>query len=224
MGIDQPGQPDASRQRRIGLTGGIASGKSSVARLLLQDHGLPLLDADVEARQALAPGSPAARAVIDRFGTAVVAPGTEPAAAVLDRAALGQIVFHDAQQRAWLEQLVHPIVRARFAQQLQALAAAPAVVLVVPLLFEAGLQDQCSEVWLVDCDDHQQLARLMARDGLSDGDARARIAAQWPLARKRPLAQVLIDNRGQPDALPTQVAQALRPHHNWVASSQTRQR
>jgi dephospho-CoA kinase len=143
---------------------------------------------------------------------------------VLDRAALGQIVFHDAQQRAWLEQLVHPIVRARFAQQLQALAAAPAVVLVVPLLFEAGLQDQCSEVWLVDCDDHQQLARLMARDGLSDGDARARIAAQWPLARKRPLAQVLIDNRGQPDALPTQVAQALRPHHNWVASSQTRQR
>jgi dephospho-CoA kinase len=224
MGIDQPGQPDASRQRRIGLTGGIASGKSSVARLLLQDHGLPLLDADVEARQALASGSPAARAVIDRFGTAVVAPGTEPAAAVLDRAALGQIVFHDAQQRAWLEQLVHPIVRARFAQQLQALAAAPAVVLVVPLLFEAGLQDQCSEVWLVDCDDHQQLARLMARDGLSDGDARARIAAQWPLARKRPLAQVLIDNRGQPDALPTQVAQALRPHHNWVASSQTRQR
>jgi dephospho-CoA kinase len=223
MGIEQPRQPDPSqsRQRRIGLTGGIASGKSSVARLLQQDHSLPLLDADVEARQALAPGSPAARAVIDRFGTAVVAPGTAPAAAVLNRAALGQIVFHDAQQRAWLEQLVHPIVRARFAQQLQALAAAPMVVLVVPLLFEAGLQDQCSEVWLVDCDEQQQLARLMARDSLSAGDARARIAAQWPLARKRPLAQVLIDNRGQPDALPLQVARALGLDHNCVASSQT---
>jgi dephospho-CoA kinase len=209
MGIDQPGHPDASHQRRIGLTGGIASGKSSVARLLQQNHGLPLLDADVEARQALAPGSPAARAVIDRFGAAVVAPGSKPAAAVLNRAALGQIVFHDAQQRAWLEQLVHPIVRARFAQQLQALAAAPVVVLVVPLLFEAGLQDQCSEVWLVDCDDQQQLARLMARDDLSAADAQARIAAQWPLARKRPLAQVLINNRGQADALPAQVARAL---------------
>jgi len=209
MGIDQPGQPDASHQRRIGLTGGIASGKSSVARLLQQNHGLPLLDADVEARQALAPGSPGARAVIDRFGPAVVAPGSAPAAAVLNRAALGQIVFHDARQRAWLEQLVHPIVRTRFAQQLQGLATAPVVVLVVPLLFEAGLQDQCSEVWLVDCDEQQQLARLMARDGLGDGDARARITAQWPLARKRPLAQVLIDNRGQPEALPDQVARAL---------------
>lgn len=199
----------AIRQRRIGLTGGIASGKSSVARLLAQEHGLPLLDADVEARQALAPGSPAARVVVDRFGAAVVAPGSAPAAAVLNRAALGQIVFQDARQRAWLEQLVHPIVKTRLAQQLQALAGAPVVVLVVPLLFEAGLQDQCSEVWLVDCDAQQQLARLMARDGLNAADARARIAAQWPLARKRPLAQVLIDNRGLPEALPAQVNQAL---------------
>ena len=199
----------ASAQRRIGLTGGIASGKSSVARLLAQDHGLPLLDADVEARQALAPGSPAARAVVEHFGSAVLAPGTEAAAAVLNRAALGQLVFHDRQQLAWLEQLVHPIVRARLAQQLQALAAAPVVVLVVPLLFEAGLQDQCSEVWLVDCDPQQQLARLMARDGLSAGDAQARIDAQWPLARKRALAQVLLDNRGHPDALRAQVSQAL---------------
>jgi len=197
------------KQRRIGLTGGIASGKSSVARLLAQDHGLPLLDADVESRLALAPGSPAARAVVERFGTAVLAPDTAPAAAVLNRAALGQIVFHDRQQLTWLEQLVHPIVRSQMAQQLQTLAAAPVVVLVVPLLFETGLQDQCSEVWLVDCDPQQQLARLMARDGLSAGDAQARIDAQWPLARKRPLAQVVLDNRGHPDALRPQVIQAL---------------
>ena len=221
MGPDQPGHPDASQQRRIGLTGGIASGKSSVARLLQHNHGLPLLDADVEARQALAPGSPAARAVVDRFGPAVLATGTEPRDVVLNRAALGQIVFHDARQRTWLEQLVHPIVRARFAQQLQALATAPVVVLVVPLLFETGLQGQCSEVWLVDCDELQQLERLMARDGLSAGEAQARIAAQWPLARKRPLAQVLIDNRGRPDALPEQVARALGPDHNTVAVPQT---
>lgn len=222
MGIDQPGVWAAGQQRRIGLTGGIASGKSSVARLLQQEHGLPLLDADVEARQALAPGSPATQAVIERFGAAVLAPGTAAAAGMLNRAALGQIVFHDAQQRAWLEQLVHPIVRARFAQQLQQLAAAPVVVLVVPLLFEAGLHDQCSEVWLVDCDPAQQLTRLMARDGLGAGDAQARLAAQWPLARKRPLVQVLIDNRGQPEALRAQVARALGRDHNPVASPQSR--
>jgi len=82
-------------------------------------------------------------------------------------------------------------------------------VLVVPLLFEAGLEPLCSEVWLVDCDEQQQLARLMARDNLSAGAAQARIAAQWPLARKRTLATRILDNRSTPDALAPQVSQAL---------------
>ncbi|MCP9928343.1 dephospho-CoA kinase [Cyanobium sp. CH-040] len=185
------------RQRRIGLTGGIASGKSTVGRLLAA-RGLPLLDADAYAREALAPGSAGARAVLARYGERVRAAG---GAEAIDRAALGAIVFADAAERRWLEQLVHPIVRARFEAELQRLAAAPAVVLMIPLLFEAGLEDLCSEVWLVDCDAGQQLQRLMARDGLSEGDARARIAAQWPLARKRPLADRLIDNRGGAEQL-----------------------
>ena len=134
--------------RRIGLTGGIASGKSSVGRLLAA-RGLPLLDADVYAREALAPGSPGAGAVLERYGDGV------------------------------------------------------------PLLFEAGLETLCSEVWLVDCDETQQLQRLMARDCLGEADARARIAAQWPLARKRQLADVVLDNRGGPEQLAAQVEQAL---------------
>jgi dephospho-CoA kinase len=159
--------------RRIGLTGGIASGKSSVGRLLAA-RGLPLLDADVYAREALAPGSAGAGAVLERYGAGVRAPGGE-----IDRAALGRIVFGDGAERRWLEQLVHPLVRARFAAELEELGAEPLVVLVVPLLFEAGLETLCSEVWLVDCDETQQLQRLMARDGLGEADARARIAAQW---------------------------------------------
>jgi dephospho-CoA kinase len=87
--------------------------------------------------------------------------------------------------------------------------AEPAVVLVVPLLFEAGLETLCSEVWLVDCDETQQLQRLVARDGLGEADARARIAAQWPLARKRQLADVVLNNRGGPVQLAAQVEQAL---------------
>ena len=196
-------RPDSTTQRRIGLTGGIASGKSSVGRLLAA-RGLPLLDADVYAREALVLGSPGAGAVLERYGDGVRATGGE-----IDRTALGRIVFGDGAERRWLEQQLHPIVRACFEAKLQELAAEPVVVLVVPLLFEAGLETLCSEVWLVDCDETQQLQRLMARDGLGEADARARIAAQWPLARKRQLADVVLNNRGEPAQLAAEVEQAL---------------
>lgn len=195
-------------QRRIGLTGGIATGKSSAGHWLASVAGLPVLDADRYAREALAPGSPGAKAVLERYG-----------AAVLDRSALGRIVFNDPAERLWLEQLVHPLVRARFDQELAAGADAPVLVLMVPLLFEAGLTGLCSEVWLVDCDEDQQLQRLIARDHCSEAEARARIAAQWPLARKRPLADALVSNRGEAgqwigtlqDLLAKGSLEALRP-------------
>jgi len=193
-------------QRRIGLTGGIASGKSTAGRWLAQ-RGLPLLDADQFAREALAPGSPGAAAVLQRYGAAVRAPGD--GAIGVDRSALGRIVFQDSSERLWLEQLVHPLVRQRFDTALAQLAAAPALVLMIPLLFEAGLEGLCSEIWLVDCTPELQLQRLMGRDGLSAADARARLAAQWPLERKRPLADWVIDNRGGPGGLEPQLEAAL---------------
>ena len=193
-------------QRRIGLTGGIATGKSSAARLLEQRHGLPVLDADLYARQALEPGQPATEAVLERFGPGVVSSG-----GVVDRRALGAIVFNNQDERRWLEQLVHPIVRQRFDQELVQLDTNPAVVLMIPLLFESGLEALCSETWLVDCDESQQLQRLMARDQLNAAEAQARINAQWPLAKKRPLADVLISNRSDTAALSAQLAAALSP-------------
>jgi len=193
-------------QRRIGLTGGIATGKSSAARLLEQHHGLPVLDADLYARQALEPGQPATEAVLERFGPGVVSSG-----GVVDRRALGAIVFNNQDERRWLEQLVHPIVRQRFDQELVQLDTNPAVVLMIPLLFESGLEALCSETWLVDCDESQQLQRLMARDQLNEAEAQARMDAQWPLARKRPLADVLISNRGDAAALNAQLEDALSP-------------
>jgi len=200
----------SGQQRRIGLTGGIASGKSTVGRLL-EARGLPVLDADVYARDALAAGSAGARAVLARYGEQVRAPGTGAAEAAIDRAALGRIVFADADERRWLEQLVHPLVRARLAAELERLAAAPVLVLMIPLLFEAGLEQLCSTIWLVDCDEGQQLQRLIARNGLSAAEARARLAAQWPLERKRALVDVVLDNRGTPEQLMAQVAAALSP-------------
>ena len=199
-------QPLHKAQRRIGLTGGIATGKSSAARLLEQHHGLPVLDADLYARQALEPGQPATEAVLERFGPGVVSSG-----GVVDRRALGAIVFNNQDERRWLEQLVHPIVRQRFDQELVQLDTNPAVVLMIPLLFESGLEALCSETWLVDCDESQQLQRLMARDQLNEAEAQARMDAQWPLARKRPLADVLISNRGDAAALNAQLEDALSP-------------
>ncbi|GDX76932.1 hypothetical protein LBMAG41_20080 [Cyanobium sp.] len=216
------------RQRRIGLTGGIASGKSTVARLLAEQRRLPILDADVYAQEALAPGRPATLAVLARYGERVrQAPAAAAEGAVsvdpaatgmpvdapadrIDRAALGRIVFADARERRWLEELVHPLVRQRFSAELERLAAAPTVVLMVPLLFEAGLESLCSEVWLVDCDEHQQLERLIGRDRLSEAEARARIVSQWPLARKRPLVERRIENRGNSEALGDAVRAALQ--------------
>ena len=181
-------------QRRIGLTGGIATGKSTVARLL-EAEGLPVLDADHYAREVLAPGSPGAAAVLQRYGDTVRADGTGPEWPTIDRGALGSIVFADPSEKRWLEELVHPLVHQRFDQALSELVAEPTVVLMIPLLFEAGLDGLCSEIWLVDCDEAQQLARLMQRDGLSAVEAEARMNAQWPLAKKRSLSDVLIDNR-----------------------------
>ncbi|MEN9878515.1 MAG: Dephospho-CoA kinase [Cyanobacteriota bacterium] len=193
-------------QRRIGLTGGIATGKSSAGRLLAREHQLPVLDADSYARTALARGSAASRAVLARYGAAVQTPTD---AQELDRRALGAIVFNDPEQRRWLEQLIHPLVRQRFDQELQRLDAAPTVVLMVPLLFEGGLEALCSETWLVDCDEDQQLQRLISRDQCTPAQALARIQAQWPLAHKRSLANRVINNRGGPGQLAEQINAAL---------------
>ena len=196
-------------QRRIGLTGGIATGKSTVARLL-EAEGLPVLDADHYAREVLAPGSPGAAAVLQRYGDTVRADGTGPEWPTVNRGALGSIVFADPSEKRWLEELVHPLVRQRFDQALTELVAEPTVVLMIPLLFEAGLEGLCSEIWLVDCDEAQQLERLMQRDGLSKTDAQARIFAQWPLTKKRDLSDARVQNNHSKEACATQVKRLLQ--------------
>ena len=196
-------------QRRIGLTGGIATGKSSVGHYLAEQHALAVLNADLYAREALAPGSAATKAVLQRYGKAVAAESQNNATS-LDRSALGQIVFNDAAERHWLEQLVHPIVRQRFDAELARLAETTPVVLMIPLLFEAKLTDLCSEVWLVDCNSAQQCQRLMDRNELSHQDSERRIAAQWPMSQKRDLADLVIDNSGSPGSWKQYVDQALR--------------
>ena len=191
-------------QRRIGLTGGIASGKSTVGSHLAE-LGLPVLDADIYAHEVLAPGSPGSEIVWQRYGPTIAEPinpaqGATEQARSINRITLGQIVFNDPEERQWLEQLIHPLVRRRFETELARLRQEPRVVLMIPLLFEAGLEGLCSEIWVVNCEEEQQIDRLMARDGLSLQEAAQRIRAQWPLRKKCQHADRIIDNCRNPEA------------------------
>ena len=187
-------------QRRIGLTGGIASGKSSVAALL-EKRGCPVLDADLYARESLAPGTSASKAVVARYGKRVEKDGTSE----IDRAGLAAIVFNDPNERSWLEQLVHPIVQRRFDDALRSLPDAPIVILMIPLLFEAGLEKWCSEIWVVRCTALQQRERLMTRNNCTEAEATQRIAAQWPIDIKVQRADSVINNSGRIDDLHDQL-------------------
>ena len=206
------------RQRRIGLTGGIASGKSSVGRWLVQQQ-LPVLDADQYAHDALTRGEPAWQAVVDRYGSAVMQQGCDRTQTELNRGALGSIVFGDARERKWLEELIHPVVRARFEHELLKLSDKPVVVLMIPLLFEAGLASMCSEVWVVNCSLEQQRQRLMARNALSSQAADQRIQAQWPLTRKCELADAVINNSGPPQSWRAQIRGLLAPSTQQASPS-----
>jgi dephospho-CoA kinase len=163
----------------VALTGGIATGKSyCLARFA--SFGVPVIDADVLARQAVAPGSAALGAVAARFGAAVFLPdGT------LDRAALGRIVFSDRAARADLEAIVHPEVYRRIGAWFVSQPAGTRLAIAdIPLLFETGHHHDFDRVIVCVCSPAEQLRRLMARDRLSEADARARIAAQWPIEEK----------------------------------------
>lgn len=185
----------------VGLTGNIAAGKSAVAARLAA-HGAPIVDADLLAREAVAPGGPALAAIAARFGASMLA-----ADGTLDRAALRQLVFRDAAAREALNAIVHPEVSRLRDAAVARLRAAGATLVVcdIPLLFETGLDREMDRIVLVDAPVDVRRDRLMRDRGLSAADADAMIAAQMPAERKRPLAHYVIENDGSRDALDAQV-------------------
>jgi dephospho-CoA kinase len=183
----------ASTLLRVALTGGIATGKSYCVRRL-RSLGAPVLDADVLAREAVAPGTAGLQAVAARFGPGVIRPDGS-----LDRAALGRIVFADPDARRDLEAIIHPEVRRATGRWFDDLAAAGAVAVAIadiPLLFEASREADFDRIVVVACRPEQQLQRLIARDRLSIDEARQRIAAQMPIDEKRARADDVIDTSG----------------------------
>ncbi|GAA3822610.1 dephospho-CoA kinase [Streptomyces phyllanthi] len=173
---------------KVGLTGGIGAGKSEVSRLLVE-CGAVLIDADRIAREVVAPGTPGLAAVVDAFGKDVLAPDGS-----LDRPRLGSVVFADAEKLAVLNSIVHPLVGAR-SRELEEAAPEDAVVIHdVPLLTENGLAPLYDLVVVVDASPETQLHRLIHLRGMTEEDARARMAAQATREQRREIADILIDN------------------------------
>lgn len=189
----------------VGLTGGIGSGKSTVAALLEQ-HGAAVIDVDAVAREVTSAGSPVTHEIATRFGAGVVGPG-----GALDREALAERVFRDAGERAALERITHPHIRRRLDERLEELRAAGAGIVVVdhPLLVETGAHGRCDAVVVVTAPEPVRVGRLAER-GMDPADARARIAAQAGDAERTAVATDVVDNSGDRDALAVQVGRLYR--------------
>ncbi|WP_242887257.1 dephospho-CoA kinase [Actinomadura litoris] len=183
----------------VGLTGGIGSGKSEVAALLAA-RGAVVIDADRLAREAVAPGTPGLAAVVAEFGDGVLLTSGE-----LDRERLGSIVFADPDRLAALNAIVHPLVADLTRERRDAAPADAVVVHDVPLLVENGLESRYDEVVVVDAPEEARLDRLTSRRGMTEDDARARMASQATREQRRAVATFVIDNSGTLDDLVPQV-------------------
>lgn len=214
--------------RIIGITGGIAMGKTTVSNRLETYYGLTILDADVYARNAVAIGTPILNAITRRYGPEILLPDQS-----LDRAKLGQIIFSQPDDRTWLNAQIHPEVRFRMQQDSDRLIQGNPVIQdhqqersslhsrqpvrlpvfwIVPLLFETSMTELVDEIWVIYCHREHQLQRLCDRSGLTQAEANMRIEAQLDIQVKCDAANVILDNSQSTDRLYQQIEQALRVH------------
>ncbi|MTJ22834.1 dephospho-CoA kinase [Dolichospermum sp. UHCC 0352] len=187
----------------IGLTGGIATGKSTVANYLATTYNLPILDADIYARDAVSVGSPILSQIAEKYGREIILNDGN-----LNRAKLGEIIFHQPEERCWVEGVIHPYVRNCFAKAINE-SSANTLILVIPLLFEANLENLVNQIWVVSCSPQQQEQRLIERNNLTPEQAAARINSQLPIAEKIPRADVVLDNSGNLESLLQQIDKVL---------------
>jgi dephospho-CoA kinase len=175
------------RRLRIGLTGGIASGKSTVAQRFME-LGVPVIDADEAARSVVAPGGPGLAEVVKRFGSGVLAENGE-----LDRRALRELIFREPGSRRDLEAILHPLIRAEMERSAES-ARGPYVVMAIPLLVESGSSNRVDRILVVDVDEAVQLQRVMARDGCTLEQARAILASQASRSARLAVADDVLRN------------------------------
>nr|WP_228024861.1 dephospho-CoA kinase [cf. Phormidesmis sp. LEGE 11477] len=187
------------------MTGGIATGKSTVSTYLASEYDLPILDADIYARQAVEKGSEILAAIAHRYGLDILLSDGS-----LDRKQLGSIIFQDDAEKRWLEAAIHPFVRSQFTKATKTFSPTQTLVYSIPLLFEADLTHLVTETWVVYCHLDQQMQRLMQRNQLSAAAATARIKAQMDLEQKCERADYVLNNTATRATLFAQVDQIMR--------------
>jgi dephospho-CoA kinase len=192
-----------NKKRLIGLTGGIATGKSTVAHYLADKYQIPILDADLYAREAVAKDSPILADIFARYGADIKLPDGS-----LNRQQLGEIIFNNSLEKQWLESKIHPSVREKIERQLNCLNQ-QIIALVIPLLMESNMADLVTEIWVVSCSYEEQIRRLIARNNLTEEQAIARIKSQLPTAEKIALADFVLDNSSTREYLFQQIDEIL---------------
>ena len=181
------------KQRRIGITGGIASGKTLIGNFLFEAKQWPILDADSYAHEALSTGSPISKQVLLKYGDEIIQKSRNNDQ-IIDRKKLAKIVFTNDMEKKWLEEIIHPFVNKRIEEELEKFKSNSIVILIIPLLFEKNYNGLCSEICYVDCSRSMQLKRLQSRDQLNLEEANQRIDAQWDNALKKQFADHIITN------------------------------
>ena len=186
-------QKSKNNQRRIGLTGGIASGKTTITNYIQKFKKIPILDADNLSRELIKPNTYGYKKILEYFGNQIIDNNNNLEKAI-NRTLLRKIIFNNSESKEWVEKLLHPLIKERMIEECSRYANNQTILLVIPLLFEAKFEDICTEIWLVKCPSKLQKKRLIKRDKISEKEAYEIINFQLSFEEKRKLSDIILDN------------------------------
>ena len=182
-----------TNQRRIGLTGGIASGKTTITNYIGKHKKIPILDADNLSRELIKPNTYGYKKILDYFGNQII-DNTNNSEKAINRKLLRKIIFKHSESKKWIEKLLHPLIKEKMIQECSQYKNNQTIVMVIPLLFEAKFEDICTEIWLVKCPRELQQKRLITRDKISEKEAYETINLQLSFEEKSKLSDIILDN------------------------------
>ena len=182
-----------NNQRRIGLTGGIASGKTTITNYIIKHKNIPILDADNLSRELTKPNTYGYKKILDYFGNQII-DSNNKTEKTINRKLLRKIIINHSESKEWIEKLLHPLIKEKIIEKCNQYKNNQTIVMVIPLLFEANFKDICTEIWLVKCPREVQKKRLISRDKISEKEAYKIINLQLSFEEKRKLSDIILDN------------------------------
>ncbi len=186
-------QKSKNNQRRIGLTGGIASGKTTITNYIRKHKNIPILDADYLSRELIKPNTYGYKKILDYFGNKII-DNKNNSEKEINRKLLRKIIFKHSESKEWIEKLLHPLIKDKMIEECSQYKNNQTIVLVIPLLFEAKFEDICTEIWLIKCPKEIQKKRLITRDKISEKEASDTINLQLSFEEKSKFSDIILDN------------------------------